>query len=127
GGDTVDPDALWRPGVCEIAGQAHGSGLGGAVGRVAAGGMEGGGGADDDNRTGTGLKHVMKACATVHQAVQVDVDHLAEIVGLKLGPIIENDTLAEYQYVKAIKGWQAVLDRLGIRQINLFILQTGEI
>jgi hypothetical protein len=59
--------------------------------------------ADDDQRALALLEHGVELVRTVHQAVEVDIHHMAEPFGFELITPVTNNALAQHQHIQRIK------------------------
>src|SRR5882757_8671780 len=69
----------------------------------------------------------MKSSTALHQAVEVDIDNFPESFRLKLCSIVKHDPLRKNQHIERVKAGIAVLNQLGARNIDLFVVETGEV
>src|SRR6266436_6685884 len=68
----------------------------------------------------------MKSCRASHQADQVDFKHLAKSAHLEFAAPVDHRALRQHQHVEPVEGRLEILDRLGIADVELRVVEALE-
>jgi len=66
----------------------------------------------------------MKSCRASHQADQIDFKHFAKSAHFEFAAAVDHRALRQHQHVEPVERWLEILDRVGIADVELRVVQA---